>query len=265
MVYSKEKKVIPEIVRNAFTEVIKLDFEDGNITNFNKGKNDLVTNCDLNVEEYIIKQVKTYFPGDSFISEETNSNGEVGKRTWILDPIDGTVNFAHSIKLFGIQIALMIDKEPVFSAIYLPYFNEMYIAIKGEGAYLNESLIRVSRETELISSLVSYGDFSNRSNEIREKQIQVMNRIYNSVRKIKMFGAASVDFAFLASGKTNAHIMFTRNLWDIMPGFLLALEAGAVSNFNPKNPSEFIVVAANQQILNQLLEHIGEIEDLTWE
>lgn len=182
-------------------------------------------------------------------------------RTWIIDPIDGTVNFSRGLNLFGIQIALVENKEPVFSCIYLPFNNEMYLASKGEGTFLNGERIYTSQVDAMFDSIVTFGDFSTRKNatDTRRKQIEVVSNIYDKVKKFKMFGASCIDFTSLAASRTDVHIVFTRNLWDLLPGYLLAIEAGAVSNYDFNNPEEFVLIAANPVLMDKVMNEIGDI------
>lgn len=261
MNYEKEKKIIPQIVKSAFELIIEDRFYSQDYTQYAKGNNDIVTDCDIEVEKYIIHEISEKFVGDSFVSEELNSENKIQSRTWIIDPIDGTVNFSKRLKLFGVQVALIDNGEPVFSTIYIPFMDEMYVAIKNKGAYLNGDRIYTSDVNTLMHSIITFGDFSSRknANETREKQIKVINNIYNKIKKFKMFGAACIDFTSLASSKTDAHIIFTRNVWDLLPGYLLAIEAGAVSNYNFDNPDEFVIIASNATIMKQLMNEVGDI------
>lgn len=259
MYLNKEKEWIPTIIRKAYNQIITPSLQEGNVKAMDKGNNDIVTACDIEVEKFIIASIKERFPEDHFISEEMNSENSMKKRTWIIDPIDGTVNFSKGIPLFGMQLALVEHGEPVFSVIYLPYTDEMYIALKGHGATVNGQLLLTSNVVNLRESLISFGDFSTRigADERRENQITTVSNLYSSIRKLKMFGASSIDFTCVASGKTEGLIIYTRNLWDLLPGYLMVKEAGGVSNYDPKNPCECIVVAANDDILNALLEKVA--------
>lgn len=260
--YETEAEVIPKLLREVYTEVVLKHLDNPQLEIYNKGNNDLVTDCDYQTEEFIKRKINSVFPGDGFIAEELSYEYKKADRLWILDPIDGTVNFSSGIKLFGIQIALLEFGLPVFSAIYLPCQDELYIAVKDQGAYLNGKPIKVSSDAELKSSLITFGDFSTSHDRIRETQINTFNKLYKKVRKIKMFGASSVDFAYLASGRTQGHIMFTNNLWDIIPGYFLAIEAGAFSNYRILQPSPFILCAANDRILSDIHNTIGDLKGI---
>lgn len=255
---AEELKSIPKILRKAYSKIITPYLMEGQGQTHLKGENDLVTDCDIAVEKYIIDEIKALFPEDHIISEETNGGNQLEGRTWIIDPIDGTVNFAKGIPLFGLQVALVIDSEPYYAAIYLPFSGEMFTAMKDQGAFVNGQPLEVSKVTKLKESLVSFGDFTSRANgeKTRANQIATVQNIHDNIRKLKMFGSSSVDFAFLAAGKTDAHVIFTRNLWDLIPGYFIATQAGGVSNYSLKEPVECIAVAANQELLDQLLEKV---------
>ena len=188
---------------------------------------DLVTDIDKKIEKELIDAIHKKYPNDTFISEEMNPLNSVNKRTWIIDPIDGTCNMAHNMKIFGIQCALCYEGNPVMSVIYLPYLNEVYFAILGEGSYLNNKRIYTSNNVSLNNCIVSYGDYTHKEEKIANLQHKSIGIMFPQIAKIRMFGAACFDFSFVASGKTDGCVVLTRNLWDIVPGILLSLEAGA--------------------------------------
>ena len=144
--------------------------------------------------------------------------------------------------------------EPVVAAIYLPVFNEMYYATKGGGAYMNGSKIS-THFTSLDKSIISFGDFPHsRPNDIRDERI-IMNEMYNHIARVRMFGAASIDFAYLASGKTQGTVIFTRNKWDISPGILLCKEAGAIvigDKGEYTHESRYVIAVADESIVSNI-------------
>lgn len=249
--FKQEEALVPLILKQAYSQVIIPYLNEGVYENFDKNTNDVVTACDLAVEEFIIKKLKEHFPEDAIISEEFNADKTLQQRTWIIDPIDGTVNFAKHIHLFGLQIALVQGGRPVFASIYLPYGDELYVAVEGQGATVNGQALKVSQVKSLRESLVTFGDFTTKEgrDETRAKQIGTMSNLFPYIRKVKMFGASSIDFVYLASGKTEAMIMFTRNLWDILPGYLIAKESGAVSHYDLSQDSDHIIMACQPEVL----------------
>lgn len=188
---------------------------------------DVVTNVDKGIELYFAEELKKRFPGDVLLGEEFSSEQEVKGRTWILDPIDGTYNFSIGSRLFGVQAAFMDGDEVVASAIYLPKFGELYEATKGGGAFCNGKRLSVSTR-KICDSIVSFGDLPHSRPDDAMAQGRMMQKAYSAIARMRMYGAACIDFANLASGKTEGVVLYTRNKWDLAPGLLLAKEAGAV-------------------------------------
>lgn len=216
---------------------------------------DVVTSVDYKIEEEIISKINLQFPNDRILSEETKNDTIVSGRTWTIDPIDGTYNYSNNLPLFGIQCSLFENGQLVVCAIYIPVTNEMYYATMGGGAFLNDKRISVN-EVPLEKSVLSLGDFPHsRPNDIIDEQ-KLLVDIYPRIARIRMFGAASIDFACVASGKTNGTILYTRNKWDIAPGILLCREAGAFvygDNGEYSFDSRFVIAASSRELLDCLV------------
>lgn len=194
-----------------------------------KSEFDLVTEADKSIEAYLISEILAKYPTDRIVSEETHSNNRIEQgRTWILDPIDGTCNFARGIEIYGVQAALCDNGIPVASVLYLPRTGEEFYAVLGGGAYLNGKRIHVDTSALLQNTIVDLGDFSHRFESLAAAQLRLVEAIRKRVGKIKILGSACADFCLLAAGRTNAYVIMTDNLWDLVPGALLAREAGAV-------------------------------------
>lgn len=222
-----------------------------------KGAFDLVTDVDFAMEKYIAAAICENFPGDTVVGEELNPLRELpAGRAWTVDPIDGTVNMAHGMPLFGVQCAFCLDGEPCSAAIYLPAFGEMYTATLGGGAKMNGAPIKVSGRPAS-QAVVSVGDYSHKTAAHAAGQIARVEKIYDRVTKLRHFGAASVAFAWFASGKTDGMMMYTRNLWDLVPGWLIAREAGAIAlsvNGGAYNLKEEGIVVCGSEDVAQLFE-----------
>lgn len=188
---------------------------------------DVVTNVDKSIELYFAEELKKVFPDDALLGEEFSSQQEATGRTWTLDPIDGTYNFSIGSRLFGVQAAFMDDGEVIASVIYLPKFGELYEATKGGGAFCNGVRLSVS-DRKPCESIVSFGDLPHPRPHDAKEQGRMMQNAYSSIARLRMYGAACVDFANLASGKTEGVVLFTKNKWDLCPGILLSKEAGAL-------------------------------------
>lgn len=217
-----------------------------------KGAFDLVTDVDFSMEKFISSAIEENFAGDVVVGEELNPLRELpAGRSWTVDPIDGTVNMAHGLPLFGVQCAFCIEGVPLAAAIYLPRFDEMYTAVRGFGAKLNGTEIKVSARPAK-DAVVSVGDYSHKTLSHAVGQVERVGAIYDNVSKMRHFGAASVDFAWFASGRTDGFMMYTRNLWDLVPGWLLSAEAGGVvrsiNGGEYRLSEEGIVVAASKEI-----------------
>lgn len=219
----KELEFLVRIVREAWRACSGTE-----LNTRDKGAFDLVTDMDFAMERFIDGAIRESFPGDVVVGEELNPLKDLpAGRAWTVDPIDGTVNMAHGMPLFGVQCSFAVDGVPRAAVIYLPRFDEVYTAVRGGGAKLNGRRISVSGR-EARDAVVSVGDYSHKTAAHASGQIARVGYIFDRVSKLRHFGAASVDFAWFASGRTDAFMMYTRNLWDIVPGWLISEEAGGV-------------------------------------
>ena len=213
---------------------------------------DLVTEVDVNIERFLTDAILAVFPGDKIHAEELSSSQEITGRTWVIDPIDGTCNFAHGIPTYGIQCCLFDGGEPRMAVIYLPRQNELYTAMEGQGCFLNGEKVSVDKTVTADTAVISIGDFTHKSDRLAALQYKAVGYLYPRVSKLRMYGAASVDYAWFVSGRLAATIFTTRNLWDIAPGILMSREAGAIImglDGQPYNYSkEGIMLAANEEI-----------------
>jgi len=208
-----------------------------------KGPNDFVTNSDLKTEKIIIEELKKAKPNYSIISEENGIeiNKDI-KNTWIIDPIDGTVNFLHGVPHFAISIALKSSNEIVSGLIFDPIKNEMFYAEKDNGAFFNNHRIRVSKKSELNNCLFVTGE-------------KVTNNIDLIYRKS---GCASLDMAYVASGRYDGYFQNNLNLWDIAAGIVLVKEAGGIINQIDLSVNTNIkIIASSADINSKLLEKLN--------
>ncbi len=220
------------------------------------GVYDAVTDVDVRIERLIVDGIKSRFPGDSVISEETAPDSLVGSRTWAIDPIDGTVNMVRGIPIYGIQGVFMRDGVPEASAISLPAFGEMYTASE-DGAFLDGVPIRTAEPRPLRECILSTGDFSRRSERYREMQARLMSDCRDCVARFKMFGAACSDFAYLASGRTDVHVRFVNRIWDYKPGMYLAEKAGAVYDRDLLEKEGILIMCSCEEVLEEALREIA--------
>lgn len=258
--YDQELNFAVRIVREAAQRLLGQEGKE-KMTVSDKGSRDLVTDLDFAVENYLCDAIGKEFPEDEILAEEQAPKTVFGKRTWIIDPIDGTVNFSSGTAMFGIQMALVDGSEPVLSVIFLPETGEIYTAVKGRGAFCGEKQICCSEAVRTDHAVVTFGDFSRSLPASAAMQLRQMERLMGRIMRFRMYGASCIDFTALASGKTHGHVMYSANLWDIVPGWFLAKESGACSNYEPGrgkiSENQPVICAANDTLLRELIEALG--------
>ncbi len=208
-----------------------------------KGPADFVTNADINTEKVIIDELKKAKPNYTILSEENGlENNKDKENMWIIDPIDGTINFLHGIPHFAISIALMSKKEIVSGIIYDPIKDELFYAEKNSGAFLNNQRIRVSKKNNLNECLFAAGS----KIEI-EPEINYRNS-----------GCAALDMAYVANGRYDGYFQKSLNLWDIAAGIILINEAGGIiDNIDLSNKKNIKVIASNPDIHEKFKQKVG--------
>ena len=207
-----------------------------------KGPTDFVTNSDLKAEKIIIEELKKAKPNYSIISEESGvENNKDENNTWIVDPIDGTINFLHGIPHFAISIALKSNEEIISGIIFDPMKNEMFYAEKNNGSYFNNHRIRVSKKNEINDCLFVTGGKIDKEPDLPYRKS----------------GCAALDMAYVASGRYDGYFQQNLNLWDIAAGIILVKEAGGVLNdINLSMHKNIKIIASSTNISSKLLEKL---------
>jgi len=207
-----------------------------------KSPSDFVTNSDIKVEKILIEELEKARPNFSFISEEKGiKKNKDTNNTWIIDPIDGTINFLHGIPHFAISIALKSNNEIVSGLIFDPIKDEMFFAEKNNGAYLNNQRIRVSNKNNLNDCLFAIGG-------------KIMNEPDFTSRRS---GSAALDLAYVAAGRYDGYYQQNLNLWDIAAGIVLVKEAGGIiKDLNLDNIKNVNVTTSNPNINVKFTEKI---------
>ena len=194
-----------------------------------KSANDILTDADLAMNEFFVSRLSSRYPEARLIAEESE-NPELGEGwTFVVDPLDGTCNYALGLPLCGIQIALFHDQDPVASLIGLPLLDELYLAAKGAGATRNGNPLRLDSCVKAKDGILALSDFYEDGDLPLAKQYEAVASLRSKFLKTRLFGASCFDFACLASSKAQAYFCQYHCLWDVAPGYLLCLEAGAVS------------------------------------
>jgi myo-inositol-1(or 4)-monophosphatase len=191
-----------------------------------KGLNDFVTSIDHAAEAAIIETLGEAYPHHAFLAEESGATG-TGENIWIIDPLDGTTNFLHGIPQFAISIGLQREGVIIAGVIYNPANDELYIAERGKGAFLNDQRLRVAGRRKLDECVIGCGlPHIGRGDHAQSRQ--ELTAIQERVAGLRRFGAASLDLAFIAAGRLDGY--WERNLqpWDIAAGQIMIREAGGV-------------------------------------
>ncbi len=190
-----------------------------------KSEKDIVTEADHRSEEAILAIIGSAFPDDGFLAEESGESGERGAeadRLWVIDPLDGTVNYANGIPFFAVSIGLVIEGEPVLGVVLDPSRDELFSAVRGGGAFLDGRPIHAADKERIVDTVVHLGlprsGFEQQTREYRR-----------SVRIVRAMGSATLGMTYLANGRFDAYVQYQGlSTWDVCAAGVIALEAGAV-------------------------------------
>jgi myo-inositol-1(or 4)-monophosphatase len=232
-----------------------------------KGAIDLVTEIDVAVEREFRALIAARFPGHAVLGEEGGAGGGAGRpegtsaHRWIIDPIDGTTNYAHGLALFCVSIALEIDGRLVVGVVYDPMADELFTAERGEGARLNGRRIHVTATADLVNALVCTGfPYS-----VREKPGHLIDGFAEFMRQsraVRRLGSAALDLCYTAAGRFDAFYEESLQAWDIAAGALLVEEAGGRvtgTRGEPFNPHSGHIVASNGQLHGVVLSTLDTV------
>ena len=248
------EKFIQRIAKKAGDEVMKRFGKDG--VRFTKSSHPIsaVTNADLLSDRIIISAIKKRYPKHGIVSEESGIWNQHAEYTWIVDPIDGTLNFANSIPYFAVLIALARGEEIVLAAVYLPALKELFFAKAGKGAYLNGVRIRSTRKRQWKHSAGSIPSILNKRAAAFFKGL--LEQAPGNEFLISNFGGAGEPY--VAIGRRDWSVSIGAHVWDYAPGFLIAKEAGCVATNLKGRPWRMkdreLLVAANPVLHKQLLK-----------
>lgn len=226
-------------------------FESGMEIGEKSGSNDLVTNADYESEAKIVEVIRESFPGHNILAEEAKYEDKVSGYTWIVDPLDGTNNFASGIPIFCSSVAVAFNGGLIAGAIYDVTRDELFYAGKNMGACLNGRKISVSQAETLKESILATGFFYDRGPNMRETLRNIEKFFVADVRGVRRLGAAAIDLAWVAAGRFTGFWEFSLQPWDFAAGKLIVEEAGGlVSGLHGEElPLEkHYVVASNRRI-----------------
>ena len=248
-IFEKAARKAGRILVRDFGEIENLQIQSKNVGDF-------VTSADLKIEKSLLETLQYYYPSANYLTEESGSIKGEGE-TIVIDPIDGTSNFIHGIPHVGIVIGKISNNIITDGIIFNPILNEFYWASNGKGAWCNNKRIRVSKRQELSSCLIGTGaPFGKRIYPNYYKEIENISKFTAGIRRL---GAASIDLAYVASGKIDGFWEKDLNLWDVSSGVLLVKEAGGritEPKGNDWTTKSRDILVSNKLIHNQLIENL---------
>jgi len=246
----KATKEAGKIILQYFDGAFKIDHKEG--------INNLVTEVDRHAEDKIITVISASYPYHSIISEEVGELIQDSDYKWIIDPIDGTVNFAHGIPLCCVSIGLIHKGEIILGAVYNPMMNELFFAEKGKGATLNGNPIKVSSKNNFKTAFLVTG-FPYKWPDGPEHPIKVFERMILEGLPIRRLGSAAIDLCWVACGRFDGFWEYNLQAWDVAAGYLIVKEAGGrITDFNGVDAEVFAkeTLATNGLIHEAMLEAI---------
>ncbi len=226
-----------------------------------KSRNEVVTASDMEVHKFVRFKVQQRFPGHNFESEEGDPINNGSKYTWVIDPLDGTVNYTIGNPFFSTSITLMEGGVPLIGVIYAPYTREMFVVEKNRSARLNERNIRVSQEKRMSNSVMAYAYFT-RDKKSRKRAAKLLENFEDECLRMRHLGCTTLALAYVACGRMEASIISPPlRLWDVASGLLLIETAGGrISNFRGEEWEGLHqgVIASNGAIHNKILNIVKE-------
>ena len=206
-----------EVLRSYFRGTFTVRVKDGP---------DVVTEADLEAERTVIATIRTHFPDDKILAEESHRDAADSDRLWIIDPLDGTTNFLHGVPQFAVSIAYYEQGMPVCGVVHNPIYNEWYVALAGQGAWFNDEPANVSPATNLEKVLVATGFYYDRG-PLMEGTVAAVGDVFRrGVHCIRRMGAASLDLCYVGTGRFGAYFEYLLSPWDFAAGRLFVEEAG---------------------------------------
>ncbi len=224
-----------------------------------KGPGDFVSSADKRTEKILIEELQKANPDYGIITEESGIiNKSNTKNRWIIDPIDGTMNFINGIPQFAISVGYEQEDEIKCGVIFNPILNEMFCAEKGNGAYLNNSRIRVSKKKKIKDALLVTGG-PKQASKIKDKIFSEYINVSKHASNVRKFGSAALDMAYVACGRFDGYWQRELNYWDIAAGIIILKEAGGFIDFfetDAESPLKRNVLASNSIIHSELKDLI---------
>ena len=243
-------------------EILKTGYFKNKKINF-KGKKDLVTEYDVGIENFLKEKFQKEFSQFNIIAEESDNKDLEFGNSIIIDPIDGTTNFVNQVPHTAISVGVYKDKKPFIAVVYNPILEELYYAKKGEGAFLNDKKIEVSKESDLQKALLASGFpyTSGTCEDDLNDTMQKMKRVLPKCQDIRRLGSAALDLCYVAKGTYEGYYEMNLKPWDVSAGVLILTEAGGkVTSLQNKEYEMFFdkyIVASNGLIHDDFIKCLG--------
>lgn len=215
---------------------------------------DLVTRMDRDSEDYLLDKIRRNCPGHAILSEESGQDSMESEYLWIVDPLDGTTNYAQGLPIFAISIALQYRRRTELGVIYVPVLGQMFSAIKGQGAFLNDIRAQVSCKEELQESVLATGFPYDRA-EHPDNNVNYFARITPQVRGIRRMGSAACDLAYVSAGWLDGYWELNLSPWDVAVGVLMVEEAGGKVLYLSEKRG-ISLIAGNRVMCQKILQEI---------
>lgn len=251
--YEKELEVAREAARAA--GALLAESFGGKLHVRKKGRVDLVTDADIQAEKLVMEMIRSNFPQDQILAEESGMQQSPSNRVWLIDPLDGTTNFAHAFPFFATSIGLEIDGAMVAGAVYNPVMGEYFEARRGGGASLNGSPIQVSATSDLTEALLATG-FPYNLRENPELHVGRFEKMLLRAQGVRRPGSAAIDLCCVAAGRFDGFWEVGLKPWDTAAGILIVEEAGGrVTTLNGERftPYAGSILAANPSLHGEML------------
>jgi myo-inositol-1(or 4)-monophosphatase len=224
-----------------------------------KSQGNLVTEIDLLSEKFIIKLLTSEYPDWGILSEELNSSAPTTDCTWVVDPLDGTNNYVFGIPFFCVNVALVKGEDILLGVTYDPLRGELFRTESGQGAYLNDSPIQVSKESSLLAAVLGFDLGYNR--ERGWKMLDVADKLWGQIHCARLLGSSSMGLAYVACGRLSLYYHLCLFPWDIASGLLLVKEAGGKVTDWQGNPASYRskeIIASNSKLHRKFMAHLAE-------
>lgn len=262
--------MIEELTKCAVEAALKAGkiLKDGFGTSFEifskEGKNNLVTEFDKLSEKTIIEHIHANYPEHVFLAEESGKTGKLAQNIvrWIIDPLDGTVNFAHSLPIFSVSIAAELNGELLCGVIYHPILDELFVAGKNKGAFLNGKMIKVSENNDFESSMLVTGFPYN----VNTNPCGCIDHFIGIIKRgipVRRFGSAALDLAYVACGRFDGFWEINLNPWDVAAGVILVQEAGGKVTQYSGDPywiDKDTILATNGKINDEISQILSQCD-----